>query len=120
MNRHLLSATLGVTGMVLAMAAGPVEAATNLNSSKSNIYRAVAGAWDDGACLKAGGTIGEQGGIELCFLPVAAATNLNSSKSNIYRAIGGAGDEASCLDAGGIVVILDGKKRCYSTAASTQ
>lgn len=120
MSKHLLSATLGVTGMVLAMAASPVEAATNLNSSRSNIYRAVTGAWNDAACLKAGGTLGEQGGVRVCFLPAAAATNLNSSKSNIYRAIGGAGDEASCLNTGGIVVILDGKKRCYSTAASTQ
>ena len=120
MTTHRLSATLGKTAaIVLAMTAFSVEAATNLNSSRSNIYREVAGAWDDAACLKAGGTLGEQDGVKLCFLPAAAATNLNSSKSN-YRAIGGAGEETSCLHAGGIVIVLDGRKRCYPSAASTQ
>jgi hypothetical protein len=121
MRTHLLSATLGKTAaIVLAMTAFSVEAATNLNSSRSGIYRAVTGAWDDAACLEAGGTLGEQDGLKLCFLPAAAAINLNSSKSNIYRAIGGAGEEASCLNAGGIVIILDGRKRCYPSAAITQ
>ena len=59
MTTHRLSATLGKTAaIVLAMTAFSVEAATNLNSSRSNIYREVAGAWDDAACLKAGGNCG--------------------------------------------------------------
>ena len=121
MTTHQLSATLGKTAaIVLAMTAFSVEAATNLNSSRSNIYRAVTGAWDDAACLKAGGSLGDQAGLKLCFLPAAAATNLNSSKSNIYRVIDGGGDEASCLHAGGIVIVMDGRKRCYPPAASTQ
>ena len=73
----IIVAVAGLTGMASISA----EAATKLNSSRSNIYRLIADAADEVACLKAGGTIVLQHGKKVCSMP-ARTINLNSSKSN--------------------------------------
>ena len=73
----LVFAVIGLAGMAVIS----VQATSNLNSSRSNIYRPITNAADDVACIKAGGTVVLQNGKKVCSLP-APATNLNSSKSN--------------------------------------
>ena len=83
MRARLIMAALG-SAAVLAVATAPaitVEAATNLNSSRSNIYKPIQNAADETACVKAGGTVVMQSGKKVCVV-AAPATNLNSSKSN--------------------------------------
>lgn len=71
-----IMAALAVTTPALT-----VEAATNLNSSRSNVYKPIKDAADEAACVKAGGAVVVQGDKKVCVL-AAPATNLNSSKSN--------------------------------------
>lgn len=52
----------------------PTVAATNLNSSRSNIYRAVAGDADRAACTQAGGRIVVQNGNTLCEIAQTGQT----------------------------------------------
>ena len=73
----VIVAVAGLAGM----AAISVEAATNLNSSRSNNYRLIASAADEVACISAGGTVVLQNRKKVCSMP-APAINLNSSKSN--------------------------------------
>ena len=78
MKNHLCR--IVVCAMVVSTAAiSPSNAASNLNSSKSNIYKAISTAADEAACLKAGGTVIMQNEKKVCSIP---ATNLNSSRSN--------------------------------------
>ena len=48
-------------GFAVTLAAFPAEAATNLNSSRSNIYRTIANDADQAACLAAGGKAHHEG-----------------------------------------------------------
>lgn len=71
----------GAAILAVTIIAFPAEAATNLNSSRSNIYRPIKDAADEAACVKAGGTVIWQNEKKVCVM-AAPATNLNSSKSN--------------------------------------
>lgn len=55
------------------------QAASNLNSSKSNLHKPIATAAEEAACIKAGGAVLMRDGKKVC---ATAAVNLNSSKSN--------------------------------------
>jgi hypothetical protein len=82
MKAPSFSALLGAAAVLaVTIAALPIEAATNLNSSRSNIYKPIQNAADEAACVKAGGTVVMQSGKKVCVV-AAPATNLNSSKSN--------------------------------------
>lgn len=82
MRAPLFSAVLGgAVALAVTITTFPVEAATNLNSSRSNIYRPIKDAADEAACVKAGGTVVWQNEKKVCVM-AAPATNLNSSKSN--------------------------------------
>ena len=78
MNHHL-HYVIAVATVGLLSAVSSSQAASNLNSSKSNAVKVVATAADEAACLKAGGAVAMQGGKKVCVTP---ATNPNSSRSN--------------------------------------
>lgn len=83
MHARLFSTALcgAAMGLAVAMATFPVHAASNLNSSRSNIYRPISNDADASACVKAGGIVVVKDGKRVCNMP-APAVNLNSSKSN--------------------------------------
>ena len=83
MHARLFSSALcsAAIGLAVAMATFPVQAASNLNSSRSNIYRLISNDADASACLKAGGIVVVKDGKRVCEIK-APAVNLNSSKSN--------------------------------------
>jgi hypothetical protein len=63
MPMSLFSAVAGA-GLFLSLL--PAEAASNLNSSKSNTYRAVSTDADRAACTQAGGRLIMQNGVQVC------------------------------------------------------
>ena len=68
----LVIAAAGLAGM----AALSAQAASNLNSSKSNIYRPITSAAGEVACARAGGTVVLQNRTKVCSIsPVATDTN---------------------------------------------
>jgi len=76
-----IAAVIAAVAGLAGMGAISVEATSNLNSSRSNVYRPIASAADEVACVKAGGTVVLQNQKKVCSMP-APAINLNSSKSN--------------------------------------
>ena len=79
MLRELCSAALrrAVLGLAIAASAFPVEAASNLNSSKSNIYRPIATDADRAACTQAGGKVVVQNGKQVCEIAQAGGSGPN-------------------------------------------
>lgn len=67
---------LSCAALFIAMTSAPiaVQAATNLNSSKSNIYKPIANADDEAACVKAGGKVETKDGKKVCALPATPTT----------------------------------------------
>lgn len=67
---------LACAAHLIAMISAPiaVQAATNLNSSKSNIYKPIATTDDEAACVKAGGKVEAKDGKKVCALPAPPAT----------------------------------------------
>lgn len=59
--------------LAAALASGPAQAATNLNSSRSNIYKPISNPDDETACIKAGGKVETKDGKKVCALPAATA-----------------------------------------------
>ena len=72
MTTHLRFAVLAVAamGMAAAMTSSSVEAASNLNSSRSNIYK-ITNADDEAACKTAGGKVETKDGQKVCSVPFA-------------------------------------------------
>lgn len=64
----LIVALAGLAGM----AAFSAQAAVNLNSSKSNIYRPITSAAGEVACVRAGGTVVLQNRKKVCSIPPLA------------------------------------------------
>ena len=79
MKYHLLQVAFRATILVMA-AISSSQAASNLNSSKSNVYKPISTAADEAACINAGGAVERQNDKKVCAM--SAATNLNSSRSN--------------------------------------
>lgn len=73
-------------GLALSLAAalvsGPVQAATNLNSSRSNIYKLISNTDDEAACVKAGGKVETKDGKKVCALPAATAPSTPTPSSS--------------------------------------
>jgi hypothetical protein len=63
---------LFVTAASVAVATSAL-AATNLNSSKSNVYKMISSVYTEAACLEAGGKIETKDGKKVCSLPPQAA-----------------------------------------------
>ena len=84
MNTRAFSAAIcsAAIGFWVVISVVPVHAATNLNSSRSNVYRPIADDLEADACVKAGGAVVVKDRKRLCEISAAAAVNLNSSKSN--------------------------------------
>ena len=79
MKNHLFQAALGAIALLAAIMSSSL-AASNLNSSKSNVYKPISTAAEEAECAKAGGTVVKDGDKKVCAMP--QATNLNSSRSN--------------------------------------
>lgn len=115
LNTGVLCAAL----FLATMAAG--FAASNLNSSRSNIYKLAPNDPDpEKTCVDAGGAVfTDQAGQKVCIQPApvpAQATNLNSSRSNRINPNDPNGDKA-CTDGGGAVFTNKaGQKMCITPA----
>lgn len=70
MNGSSFSIAGPCAALSLALSASffPVQAASNLNSSKSNLYRSIANDADRTACVQAGGSVVVRNGTEFCQL----------------------------------------------------
>lgn len=75
--RPFLAALAGAaTSVAVATISFPAHAATNLNSSRSNIYKTISSAADEAACLKVAGTVVVQGGKKLCLMPATSPSTI--------------------------------------------
>jgi hypothetical protein len=68
MRVPFIIARLVVATAGLGLLAASAEGATNLNSSKSNIYRPITSAAGETACVKAGGTVVIVNRIKSCMI----------------------------------------------------
>ncbi|MGQ0742074.1 MAG: hypothetical protein ACT4OG_07245 [Alphaproteobacteria bacterium] len=69
-----------------AALASPVSAATNLNSSRSNIYKIDGKALTEADCAKKGGTVGtDQEGNKICTMPEAGIAVTDPESSDVGR-----------------------------------
>ncbi len=98
----------------LALTSVGTSAATNLNTSRSNIYRTINPSDPKAvqACTSGGGKVGKDpNGHDACITtatPTPApvgAINLNTSRSNIYRTINSSDPKAvqTCTSGGGTI-----------------
>jgi hypothetical protein len=71
----------GTVAVLTAIAVAPVEAGSNLNSTKSNAFKPISSQEDEAECLRVGGAVVLQGKRKVCSMP-AQGSNLNSTKSN--------------------------------------
>ena len=104
------AALIVVVAGFAGMAAISVEAATNLNSSRSNIYRPITSAAGEAACVKAGGTVVLQARTKVCSIP-AVGTDANPANKQLCNDPDGS---ASCCRAWGGTWVTGGSDGfCY-------
>jgi len=102
----LVIAAAGLAGM----AALSVQAASNLNSSKSNIYRPITSAAGEVACARAGGTVVLQNRTKVCSIP-PVGTDTNSGSKQLCSNPDGS---SSCCRAWGGTWVTGGSDGfCY-------
>ena len=87
-----------LAGMTIAYAAGPSVAATNLNSSRSNIYTAIATAADEQACVDAGGVAVTLDGKRQCQQPVGTGGTGPTEGVTLQCDLGASGDPLKGLN----------------------
>jgi hypothetical protein len=82
----------------IGFAAGPSAAATNLNSSRSNIYTAIATAADEQACLNAGGVVVVLDGKRQCQQPGGTGGNEPTEGVTLQCDLNASGDPLKGLN----------------------